>query len=58
MYIYVCVCMCVHVCACVHVCVCVCVCKQVHFFPAIANVGQLKAAFVAHDCAKIEGVGE
>jgi hypothetical protein len=32
--------------------------KQVHFFPAIANAGQLKAAFVAHDFAKIEGVGK
>ena len=26
---------------------------QVHFFPAIANVQQLKAAFEAHDCSKL-----
>jgi len=26
---------------------------QVHFFPAIANVADLKAAFVEHDCAKL-----
>ena len=26
---------------------------QVHFFPAIANTKSLKAAFEAHDCAKI-----